>query len=59
MAHFACDLNQEEAEKLYADYYRNQPFTIVSSSPVDLKQAVNTNKAVISLHADSKRSGCS
>lgn len=55
MAHFACDLNQEEAEKLYADYYRNQPFTIVSSTPVDLKQAVNTNKAVISLHADSKK----
>lgn len=55
MTHFACDLDQEAAEALYRDFYRGQPFTVVSHSPVDLKQAVNTNKAVISIHADPSR----
>lgn len=53
--HFTCDLTTEEADTLYRNYYQGQPFTIVSDAPVDLKQAVNTNKAVISLHADTDR----
>ncbi|MDE6836329.1 MAG: N-acetyl-gamma-glutamyl-phosphate reductase, partial [Muribaculaceae bacterium] len=40
-------LSQEEAEKLYKDYYANAPFAVVSDEPIHLKQAVNTNKAVI------------
>jgi N-acetyl-gamma-glutamyl-phosphate reductase len=40
-------LDEEEAVKLYKDYYASAPFAVVSDSPVDLKQAVNTNKAVI------------
>ncbi len=48
-------LSTEEAYKLYKDFYAGQPFTIVSDKPVDLKQVVNTNKAVISLHVDDKR----
>ena len=43
-------LSQEEAEKLYKDYYANAPFAVVSDEPIHLKQAVNTNKAVI--HVD-------
>lgn len=47
-----CGLSQEEITKLYEDYYVSSPFTIVSDNPVDLKQAVNTNKAVIHLLVD-------
>ncbi|MDE6538236.1 MAG: N-acetyl-gamma-glutamyl-phosphate reductase [Muribaculaceae bacterium] len=43
-------LSQEESEKLYKDYYANAPFAVVSDEPIHLKQAVNTNKAVI--HVD-------
>lgn len=40
-------LSQEEAVELYRNFYADAPFTVVSENPVDLKQAVNTNKAVI------------
>ncbi|MDE6421808.1 MAG: N-acetyl-gamma-glutamyl-phosphate reductase [Muribaculaceae bacterium] len=42
-----CPLSEEEAVKLYHDYYKDAPFTVVSDNPIDLKQAVNTNKAII------------
>ena len=40
-------LSQDEAVELYRNFYADAPFTVVSENPVDLKQAVNTNKAVI------------
>lgn len=55
MTHFACDLTQDEALSLWRDFYAGQPFTVLSETPVDLKQAVNTNKALISLHANPVR----
>lgn len=42
-----CTLSEEEVNKLYREYYKESPFTVISDSPIDLKQAVNTNKAVI------------
>ena len=45
-----CPLSDEEVTKLYKDYYADAPFAIVSDEPIHLKQAVNTNKAVI--HTD-------
>ena len=45
-----CDLSGEEVEKLYRDFYADAPFVVVSTEPINLKQAVNTNKAVI--HTD-------
>ena len=44
----------EEARKLYTDFYASAEFTHVSPRPIDLKQAVNTNKAIIGLekHGD-------
>ena len=42
-----CDLTQDEATELYKNYYSDSPFAVVSDNPVDLKQAVNTNKAII------------
>lgn len=44
-----CGLSQEEVSKLYKDFYADAPFTVISDSPVDLKQAVNTNKAIINV----------
>jgi len=44
-----CDMNQNELNELYEDYYQDHPFTIVSREPIFLKQVVNTNKCVIQL----------
>jgi N-acetyl-gamma-glutamyl-phosphate reductase len=38
-----------DALELYRTYYAAHPFTHVSDTPVDLKQVVNTNKALLSL----------
>ncbi|HCN82151.1 MAG TPA: N-acetyl-gamma-glutamyl-phosphate reductase, partial [Sphingobacteriaceae bacterium] len=43
------DLTLEEAEKIYEDFYVSHPFTHVSKKNIDLKQVVNTNKALIHL----------
>jgi N-acetyl-gamma-glutamyl-phosphate reductase len=42
-------LNKDLAEvyKLFNSYYANQPFTLVSNKPIDLKQVVNTNKCLL------------
>lgn len=42
-----CPLTEEEATKLYADYYAKAEFTHYTHSAVDLKQVVNTNKALV------------
>lgn len=47
VTHLDCPLSEEEAVKLYKDFYKDAPFAVVSDRPVDLKQAVNTNKAII------------
>jgi len=41
------DLTLEEAQALYESYYSAHPFTHVSKKNIDLKQVVNTNKALI------------
>jgi N-acetyl-gamma-glutamyl-phosphate reductase len=40
-------LTEDEAQELYHDYYATHPFTHVSQKNIDLKQIVNTNKALI------------
>ena len=42
-----CDLTAEQATALYNDFYKDAAFTFVSEREVDLKQVVNTNKAVV------------
>ena len=42
-----CPLDEEAARKLYADYYAGAAFTHVAERGVDLKQVVNTNKALV------------
>ncbi|MNK38066.1 N-acetyl-gamma-glutamyl-phosphate reductase [compost metagenome] len=41
------DLTLEEAQTIYEDYYSAHPFTHVSRKNIDLKQIVNTNKALV------------
>lgn len=42
-----CDLNQEDLENIYEEYYANHEFTHVSRKNIDLKQVVNTNKCLV------------
>ncbi len=45
----ACDLDETAARKLYEDYYASAAFTHVAAGNIDLKQVVNTNKALLSV----------
>lgn len=38
-----------DAQKLYADFYKNQPFVVISEENISMKQVVNTNKALLYL----------
>jgi N-acetyl-gamma-glutamyl-phosphate reductase len=42
-----CSLSAGELQKLYEDFYAEQEFTHVSKKTIDLKQVVNTNKALV------------
>src|SRR6185437_2446423 len=44
-----CEKDPQEVLALYEDFYRSHPFTIVSRTPISLKQVVNTNKCLIQL----------
>jgi N-acetyl-gamma-glutamyl-phosphate reductase len=44
-----CEKSPESVLALYEDFYRGHPFTIVSRTPISLKQVVNTNKCLIQL----------
>lgn len=44
-----CDLTQDEAVKLYKEYYKGSPFTVVSDESINLKQVVNTNKCLVNV----------
>ena len=39
----------EELQVLYQEFYKGHPFTHITTSPVFLKQVVNTNKCIIQL----------
>jgi len=41
------DLTEDEAVKIYNEYYAGHPFTHVTTRNIDLKQIVNTNKCFI------------
>lgn len=44
-----CDLNLEELNVLYTEFYKDHPYTHISKDAIFLKQVVNTNKAIIHL----------
>ena len=49
-----CSLSIEDATALYMDYYCDAAFTFVVTKNPDMKQVVNTNKAILYLekHGD-------
>ncbi|MBP1676444.1 MAG: N-acetyl-gamma-glutamyl-phosphate reductase [Bacteroidetes bacterium] len=49
-----CPLTIEQAKELYKNYYKDAAFTFVVDKNPDMKQVVNTNKAIIYLekHGD-------
>lgn len=44
-----CPVTLEKITDIYKDFYKESPFVFVSEDPIDLKQVVNTNKAVLNL----------
>lgn len=44
-----CELSLDEAKNLYKDYYKDAAFTFVVDKNPDMKQVVNTNKAIVYL----------
>ncbi|MDH7448082.1 N-acetyl-gamma-glutamyl-phosphate reductase [Aquimarina sp. 2201CG14-23] len=45
---------ESEAKELYASYYKDAKFTVVSDEEINLKQVVNTNKCILHI---SKKNG--
>lgn len=48
-AYLRSSLTEEEARQLYSEFYKDASFTVVTERAVDLKQVVNTNKALVSV----------
>ena len=46
-AYAKCDRPIEEVQQIYADYYKDAAFTHFTTKSPDMKQVVNTNKAVV------------
>ena len=44
-----CNTPLDELIALYKDYYAKQPFVVVTTDPIHLKQVVNTNKCLIQI----------
>ena len=49
-AYTPFDGSLEDAYNIFEDYYGDCPFTFVSSTPLALKQVVNTNRCLVHLH---------
>lgn len=49
-----CTLSLDEAKKLYKEFYQDAAFTFIVDKNPDMKQVVNTNKAIVYLekHGD-------
>ncbi len=44
-----CDLSEDDAQKLYTEYYQDHPFVHLSEKGIHLKQVVNSNKCILHL----------
>lgn len=44
-----CPLSESELYSIYDTYYSNSPYVHITTSPIDLKQVVNTNKCLIQI----------
>ena len=48
-------LSLHELNKLYHEYYHDQPFTVIAEQAISLKQVVNTNKCLIHIEKEGDR----
>ena len=48
-SYIKTDLDIDFIYKIYFDYYKDHPFTVVSNEEIHLKQVINTNKCLIHL----------
>ena len=48
-AYLYSELNGEKLQEVYEHYYQDEPFVVLSEQNPDLKQVVNTNKAILHL----------
>ena len=48
-SYIKTDLDIDSIYKIYFDYYKDHPFTVVSNEEIHLKQVINTNKCLIHL----------
>ena len=46
------EMSAEDLSVLFKDYYDSHPFVVMSESNPDLKQVLNTNKAILNLHKE-------
>ncbi len=44
-----CDIKLEQAYEIYESFYKDHPFVKISTTPINLKQVINTNKCLIHL----------
>lgn len=44
-----CELSEGDAREHYQTYYAEHPFTHISTTNIDLKQVVNTNKCILQI----------
>jgi len=51
----SSEKNLDELNKLYQDFYASHSFTVVTSSMINLKQVVNTNKCLIYLEKEGNK----
>ena len=48
-SYIKTELDIDSIYKIYFDYYKDHPFTVVSNEEIHLKQVINTNKCLIHL----------
>ena len=48
-SYIKSELDIDSIYKIYFDYYKDHPFTVVSNEEIHLKQVINTNKCLIHL----------
>lgn len=49
-----CDLELNEIQEKYCDFYKDAAFVTISEKPIDIKQVVNTNRCVIHIEKNNE-----
>lgn len=49
-----CDLELNEIQEKYCDFYKNAPFVTISEKSIDLKQVINTNRCAIHIEKNNQ-----